>query len=537
MGYATRAAETDVRLTSSTRRPVVALYGHPWPAALAQPVMNHVFVLELNAAWAAILVVCWLGWLLLRQNGRILLRLEALEKRLEQSGNGDESEAGMLPIGSPAPDFELSDLAGDRKSLANFLGQPVLLIFFDPACGFCRELLPKLVKICRVPRQVERDASLVTATEATEPGQSAVPDGGVQNISASSPDSLPPRVLIVSTGDVEANRQLLDEHKLTCPVLLQKEAEVATSYQANGTPTGYLVDASGKIASELAMGGEALLKLAGRKAESGKLKPEIDQGLSEPVTGNGNDRENRFSKRSLARSKLKRDGLKAGTFAPEFRLPLLDGGEISLADLRGRPVFLVFSSPHCGPCNTLAPKLEKFHRKHSELEVVMISRGEPGENREKVKEHGLTFPVVLQKQWEISRQYAIFASPVAYLIDGGGVITADVAVGVDPILDLMTRVGPLLRQNETTQKPPLLKRMARWPVAVTAAALQWLMVRLTLAKSRIDTFELKTGSVLGMVLTTRAEFLFASVTTVSSRKRAAIFTLHRSPCARLPRSA
>jgi len=52
----------------------------------------------------------------------------------------------------------------------------------------------------------------------------------------------------------------------------------------------------------------------------------------------------------------------------------------------------------------------------------MISKDEPGENRAKVKEHGLTFPVVLQQQWEISRRYAMFATPVACLINEAGAI-------------------------------------------------------------------------------------------------------------------
>lgn len=170
-------------------------------------------------------------------------------------------------------------------------------------------------------------------------------------------------------------------------------------------------------------------------AEGGKQKAEMEE------------RAERFSNRSLAGSKIKRDGLKAGTIAPEFRLPRLDGGELSLSELRGKPVLLVFSSPHCGPCNTLAPKLEKFHRKHPQLAMVMISREDAEANRVKVNEHGLTFPIVLQKQWEVSRDYAYFATPVAYLIDSTGVITADVAVGVDAILDLMTRAMWMLRQD------------------------------------------------------------------------------------------
>ena len=163
-------------------------------------------------------------------------------------------------------------------------------------------------------------------------------------------------------------------------------------------------------------------------------QPSTLKGNGKAVTATAT---NAASECSLARSKIKRDGLKAGTPAPDFRLPRLDGrGDLALADLRGRRVLLVFSSPHCGPCVTLAPQLEKFHREHPELEVVMISKGEPKENRAKVREHGLTFPVVLQQHWEISRRYAMFATPIAYLIDEAGVITHDVAVGTDSILKL-----------------------------------------------------------------------------------------------------
>jgi peroxiredoxin len=165
----------------------------------------------------------------------------------------------------------------------------------------------------------------------------------------------------------------------------------------------------------------------------------IDQSLvtSAATNGNGDDRANRFNNRSLARSKIKRDGLKGGTPAPDFRLPCLDGSEHSLQDFRGRPILLVFSDPHCGPCNHLAPKLEQFHRDTPDIAVLMISRGERKENRAKVKEHGLTFPILLQQQWEISRRYAIFATPVGYVIDESGIIAKDVAVGVEPILALL----------------------------------------------------------------------------------------------------
>jgi peroxiredoxin len=66
----------------------------------------------------------------------------------------------------------------------------------------------------------------------------------------------------------------------------------------------------------------------------------------------------------------------------------------------------------------------------------MISRGDPDENQRKVAQHALSFPVLLQQQWEISRAYGMFATPIGYLVDEEGRLAADVAVGPDAILAL-----------------------------------------------------------------------------------------------------
>src|SRR2546427_3406141 len=44
--------------------------------------MNSFIILGLTIPWLVVGLGCWLGWQLLRQNGRMLLRLEALEQRL-----------------------------------------------------------------------------------------------------------------------------------------------------------------------------------------------------------------------------------------------------------------------------------------------------------------------------------------------------------------------------------------------------------------------------------------------------------------------
>src|SRR5207237_2967018 len=96
-----------------------------------------------------------------------------------------------LPVGSPAPAFELPDLAGGRKSLADFRGRKLLLIFFNPRCGFCARMAPDLANLSPGP----------SPTMGGVPGRSG--------------EVLP---LVVTTGEAEENRKLFAEHGIRCPV-------------------------------------------------------------------------------------------------------------------------------------------------------------------------------------------------------------------------------------------------------------------------------------------------------------------------------
>jgi len=74
------------------------------------------------------------------------------------------------------------------------------------------------------------------------------------------------------------------------------------------------------------------------------------------------------------------------------------------------------------------------------LAVILVGRGDPEENRRKAEQHGFQFPIVVQERWKLSKEYGIFATPVAFLIREDGVIAKDVAVGTDAIMAL-TRNG------------------------------------------------------------------------------------------------
>ncbi len=68
---------------------------------------------------------------------------------------------------------------------------------------------------------------------------------------------------------------------------------------------------------------------------------------------------------------------------------------------------------------------------------VLVRRGDPDENRAKAGKFGFPFPVVLQKKWELSKQYGIFATPVAFLVDEAGVIAQPVGQGAAGIVALV----------------------------------------------------------------------------------------------------
>jgi peroxiredoxin len=341
--------------------------------------------------WLLIAVGTWLAYQLVRQNGRILLRLESIEKQIGTRAGAKPRDAGGLPLGTVAPDFELPDLNGVRRKLSDFREQNVLLVFFNPQCGFCTKM-----------------AADLAALPAEAGDQRAVP-------------------IVVTTGNAEENRALVEHYGIRCLVLLQQQMEVAAKYGAHGTPIGYRIDGAGRIASELAVGAEPLLRLATMLAPS-----EIEPGAA----ANGSAPHGAKDDPSLKRSRLNRSGLKAGFAAPDFRLPRLDEGELSLANFRGGRVLLVFSDPDCGPCDELAPQLQEIHLRRPELQVLVVSRRDVEANRAKATALGLTFPIVLQKQWEVSLKYAMFATPVGYLIDEEGILASDVAVGVGPILAL-----------------------------------------------------------------------------------------------------
>jgi thiol-disulfide isomerase/thioredoxin len=155
---------------------------------------------------------------LARQNGRLLIRLENVERMLASHGErslSPSSRSHQSSLGNVAPTFLLRDRTDEFVSLEDvrLSGLPVLLVFMEPECRPCRALSPL------VARWHREHSDLLTIAVIT------------------------PRPDLVPAGPL---------------VLDQEKSDVATAFGVSGTPSAVLVDAYGLIASDVVTGREGI---------------------------------------------------------------------------------------------------------------------------------------------------------------------------------------------------------------------------------------------------------------------------------------
>lgn len=194
---------------------------------------------EVVVAIVAVLVAAQalLVWQLFRQQGRLLLRIDDLERRL---ATGDALDG--LPLGAAAPRFELLDSLLDR-------GSAVLVLFTDPNCGPCTSLLP----------------AIATWQQESTPRLS---------------------LAVVSRGGVDANRTLAERHGIR-NLVLQRGTELTDAYRVGGTPAGVLVLDDGRIGSATALGPEAItaLRMTALAGGSSQLTSNVGNLTSSALSG------------------------------------------------------------------------------------------------------------------------------------------------------------------------------------------------------------------------------------------------------------
>jgi peroxiredoxin len=115
--------------------------------------------------------------------------------------------------------------------------------------------------------------------------------------------------------------------------------------------------------------------------------------------------------------------------APDVELPDLAGKPVRLRDFRGRVVLLNLWATWCAPCREEMPALQTLARELGPrgLTVVGVNFKESAREVEPfVKEHGLTFPMLLDAEGRVSERYQVFALPVTFLVDRRGMLVGTV---------------------------------------------------------------------------------------------------------------
>jgi cytochrome c biogenesis protein CcmG/thiol:disulfide interchange protein DsbE len=139
-----------------------------------------------------------------------------------------------------------------------------------------------------------------------------------------------------------------------------------------------------------------------------------------------------------------------GRAAPAFTLPLLDGGVLGSADLRGQVVVVNFWASWCYPaCYDEAPHLQRLWERYRSRGVVVVGvniQDTEAAARDFVRRFGQTFPVGMDRSGTIAIDFGVVGVPETYLIDRQGRIVFKHAGTVTEDL-LAARIEPLLQQR------------------------------------------------------------------------------------------
>ena len=137
-----------------------------------------------------------------------------------------------------------------------------------------------------------------------------------------------------------------------------------------------------------------------------------------------------------------------GQPVPPLRLPLVGGGEQDLEAYRGRVVLLNFWATWCEPCKAEMPAFERAQQRYRDRGLTVLGvnfQERDDEIAAFMQQVGVTFPSVVDRTGEVTRNWRATGLPTTFLIDRQGIIR-DVRVGAFTDAMLEERLTKLLDQ-------------------------------------------------------------------------------------------
>jgi cytochrome c biogenesis protein CcmG/thiol:disulfide interchange protein DsbE len=128
-----------------------------------------------------------------------------------------------------------------------------------------------------------------------------------------------------------------------------------------------------------------------------------------------------------------------GRPVPAERVPLLSGGDVDLAGMRGRVVLVNFWNSWCGPCKAEEPALATFFDRHAQdadFRMVGIVHDDSESAAAKwVATHGIAWQIALDPDSHAALDFGTTGQPETYAVSPDGVIVGKRA-GASSVEDL-----------------------------------------------------------------------------------------------------
>jgi cytochrome c biogenesis protein CcmG, thiol:disulfide interchange protein DsbE len=113
--------------------------------------------------------------------------------------------------------------------------------------------------------------------------------------------------------------------------------------------------------------------------------------------------------------------------APDFNLPLIDGGQLRLSSYRGKVILLDFWATWCVPCREETPHFVDLQQKYGGegLQIIGVSMDDSADPvRTFYQQFHMNYPVVMGTA-DVGGAYGgVLGLPIAFLIDREGRIYA-----------------------------------------------------------------------------------------------------------------
>lgn len=304
-----------------------------------------------------------------------------------------QPSAASAPTLTLAPPISLPALDGAQTSLAT-LGvgsRPTVLVFTDPNCGPCEELLPELVAW---QRRVGNRAQLA----------------------------------LISRGDAGANRKVAQDYGIdpTIPILLQQDMEAIAAYGILQAPAAVLVTREGRWDGTPAYGAPA-------------VRAVLERAISPEGSANGAVRANGTTPPARENP---RPEIAEGDSVPAITLPDLAGSSSPLIDPAqdGSDHVLLFWRANCGYCQRMLPQLKEWEaaRSAGSPELTVISTSEVPE----MIAQGFASRVLLDHGVGVSRRFGSRGTPSAVRVNAEGTVVTPIVSGAQAVLQLFGDTTP-----------------------------------------------------------------------------------------------